>query len=527
MRHDPFLECSLGPEDSERTAREATLERYVVRESALREFVLARLEQAPWWTISLLVHILVVIILWRWPMHGPAQVVRTPDPDYEVGIVDPPDRREIDERDVPKPPDDVKLPERDDFKISPKQLQPEEPEPPGDQSAPAPRPSDPAPKPTDSDLRLSIPVIAIPRPGPGVPTGPGGGGFGPRNPGDGDSKEPHVETLLPPILAGLRWLARVQEADGSWDAQKWEGSNPYRVGMTGLALLAFHGAGYTHRRGTFRTPVDRGLRWLARSQQADGRFPWETFYEQGIAAMAVTEAYGMTKDPRLRGMAQAAVNYIVKVQPAHGGFRYQGAVAKDQGDLSVTGWQIMALKSARLAGLDVPEEAIERSRAFLANSRRDYGASAYLVGSKEDGSLAISAIGMLCRIFLAERGEYNDEVMWTARFLHGKETKNLEAVPGGASGQLVADLYYTYYSSLAMYQVGGEYWRAWKATYYQNLIDVQVHQMLGAGGRPVKGSWDPAKHRWGKQGGRVYTTAMAILCLEASFRFLPTFRLRL
>ena len=43
-------------------------------------------------------------------------------------------------------------------------------------------------------------------------------------------------------------------------------------------------------------------------------------------------------------------------------------------------------------------------------------------------------------------------------------------------------------------------------------------------GRYVRGSWDPAKFRWGKQGGRIYTTAMAALSLEVPFRFLRIYR---
>ena len=97
---------------------------------------------------------------------------------------------------------------------------------------------------------------------------------------------------------------------------------------------------------------------------------------------------------------------------------------------------------------------------------------------------------------------------------------------GGATKQLVRDLYYTYYSSLAMYQVGGEYWRAWKRMYRDPVIDAQVHRKLDARGRYIRGSWDPAKHQWSNRGGRVYATAMGVLCLEAPYRFLRLFRER-
>ncbi len=336
-----------------------------------------------------------------------------------------------------------------------------------------------------------------------------------------------IVEILTPLEAALLWLQRAQERDGSWDAKSWGGASHYKVGMTGLALLAYQGAGCTHRKGSYRHTIARGLEWLRDNQRRyDGGFPWETFYEQGIATIAVCEAYTITQDPRLRDMAQRAITYIVNLQPDHGGFRYGGAVPKDQGDMSVTGWQIMAIKSAMIAGLDVPPRAVERSRVFLKNSLRDYGASAYLVGDRGAGSAAVTSVGLLCRIFLNDRGDYEAEIMQGANLLARRENPQHDAPLGGASKELGADLYYTYYSALAMFQVGGEFWRDWKKMHLDPLKAAQVREKFDPQGRYIKGSWDPAKHRWGAQGGRVFTTAMGALCLEAPFRFLPMVRLK-
>jgi hypothetical protein len=239
--------------------------------------------------------------------------------------------------------------------------------------------------------------------------------------------------------------------------------------------------------------------------------------------MAVSEAYGLTRNPAVGRMAQNAISFIVKTQPDHGGFRYGGAVPRGEGDMSVTGWQIMAIKSGICAELKVPEQAVERSRTFLKNSFREYGRSAYIVSSKGGGSNAVTAIGMLCRIFLGGE-EYDDEIRQTAGYLLSKEMKDNKPVPGGASGQLASDLYYTYYSCLAFFQLGGEMWANWNSCFRDKLVKLQISKVT-ENGRYVRGSWDPQKTKWGKHaGGRVYSTAMAILSLEVYYRFLPVYK---
>jgi hypothetical protein len=269
--------------------------------------------------------------------------------------------------------------------------------------------------------------------------------------------------------------------------------------------------------------VGKGLNWLRLNQKDTGAFEWTTFYEQGIATMAACEAFALSGDPDAKFLAQKAVDYIVRLQPEHGGFRYQGAVAEGEGDLSVTGWQIMAIASAQHAGLKVPPVAVDRFHRFLARTARKYGASAYLAGQEGAGSLAVTSVGLLSRIFLDDR-RYDDEILTSAKYLVGVEAPGLKTVPGGASKELVRDLYYTYYSALAMYQAGEEFWRLWKAAFFEPLLAGQVRQERDAHGRFIRGSWDPAHERWGKAGGRVYTTAMAALTLEVPFRYLRVYR---
>ncbi|MBC7353609.1 MAG: terpene cyclase/mutase family protein, partial [Thermogutta sp.] len=163
------------------------------------------------------------------------------------------------------------------------------------------------------------------------------------------------------VALGLAWLARQQRKDGSWSLV-----GPYTNGAqdenpeaaTAMALLAFQGAGVTHKRGKFRENVARGWDWLLQQQDADGNFFHEgafnhRFYTQGQCTIALCEIYGMTRDDRFREPALRAVDYLIRAQSSEGGWRYS---PNADSDVSVTGWIVMALQSARMAGLEVPAD---------------------------------------------------------------------------------------------------------------------------------------------------------------------------
>jgi hypothetical protein len=319
------------------------------------------------------------------------------------------------------------------------------------------------------------------------------------------------------IARGLAWLATAQQEDGRWlgkrDGAEGQG---YDLGVTGIVLLAFHGAGHTATRGPHKPAIQRGIEWVIAQMEPDGKFRYRNFYEQGIATMALCEAYGLTRDPRVGRRAQRALNHIQAQQPEHGGLRYQGAVEKDGGDLSCSGWSMMALAIGWCAELNVQETAFARSRTLLDNTWRGNGASAYLVGTPKAGSLACASIGLLARTFLSESEEHREQARQAAILLFDRETRDGKPVPGGRTGQLVRNLYYTFYSSLAMYQAGDATWAAWDAMVRGPLLEAQV---AAAAGPPLAGSWDPGRHQFGRGAGRAYVTAMAILCLETPYRF--------
>ena len=499
----------------------AALQPYILREpTRLYRWLVGVARRAPWWSLSIVVHCAVVVSLWQLP-YRIVSLAATPMP-VAVNLIDA--QRYLEQAQA-------------------EPLAPQEPE--TDEVIPDPDPPMPMIEVSYADLEpgidvppeppvfdLSLELNGAPSVEPPVPTpvllveltAEAREFYAPRSVagkakaiGGRAGTTPRAESS---VRAGLTWLARAQEPDGSWSCRRWGGSGAHDVGVTGLALLAFLGAGYTQERGPFRPTVRRALAWLRASQKPNGQFPWRSFYEQGIAAMAVTEAYALTASPQVARMAQRAIDYICGLQPDHGGFRYGGAVPRDEGDLSVTAWQLMALKSALSAGLDVPPEALEHGRQFLAATYRGDGRSAYLVGKKESAP-GPTAIGLLCRVFLdGDDAEIRPAVAFLLDHVRGHGV-------GTGRDRLVGDLYFTYYATTAMFQIGGEAWAEWNRLFRVALVDAQARTYRDAKGRYLHGSWAPGAHQWGQRGGRVYTTAMALLSLEAYYRFLPVYRRQL
>ena len=199
--------------------------------------------------------------------------------------------------------------------------------------------------------------------------------FRSRRPSAAAGAEPTNERA---VQLGLEFLARNQSTDGSWSLAGFDRDHPqYKNQLnsdsaaTGLALLAFQGAGYNHREFKYARQLDHAIDWLLENQDRDGGLFVETgtrsdkscrLYSHAIAALALCEAFGMTQDPELREPAQKAIDYIVETQdPNRGGWRYYTQPKLRQTDTSVTGWMMMALQSGRLAGLEVPQLNIQRA----------------------------------------------------------------------------------------------------------------------------------------------------------------------
>ncbi|HOX08453.1 MAG TPA: terpene cyclase/mutase family protein, partial [Planctomycetota bacterium] len=296
------------------------------------------------------------------------------------------------------------------------------------------------------------------------------------------------------VEAALNWLVRHQEADGSWDPVKHgaeHGSNVrYQVGCTGLALLAFLGHGDTERSGPFRDTVRRAEEWLMKQQKADGGICEKASggssvsagYNHAIAGLALAEAYGMGGDARIGAAAQRAADYSVKVhqESAYSGWRYD---PKEAADLSVTGWFVMQLKSARVVGLRVDGAGLNGASAFLDKVFDRDGQGRYLEGRSPSSSM--TAVAMVCRQFMGTRAD--DPTLTKAAGHLMKDLpdwKTATANAGGGGGD--KGMYYWYYGTLGMFQMGPDHgWLKWNETLKPVLVGNQRK------GGDEDGSWDP------------------------------------
>ncbi|MGQ0633637.1 MAG: prenyltransferase/squalene oxidase repeat-containing protein [Planctomycetaceae bacterium] len=324
-----------------------------------------------------------------------------------------------------------------------------------------------------------------------------------RSGGGTDASENAVEL-------GLQWLARHQRSDGSWSFQHGPddpGILDCPTGATGMALLAFLGAGYTHKDGRYRSHVAGGLKYLVDNLEVGRSGGWlkgtgqATMYVQGIGAIALCEAYALTKDAALRRPAQLAIDFIVKAQDSHGGgWRYQIPQA---GDTSVVGWQLMALHSALIAELEVPPIVFERSKRFLRTVESD-GGGLYGYMRADASRPSTTAVGLLCRMYLGREPSHNGMQ---------RGIKHLSEW-----GPNVSDMYYSYYATQVLHHWGGLPWTAWNGLMRDQLVNSQARTGNSAG------SWVTDRSHGAPMGGRLYTTCLSIMTLEVYYRYLSIYR---
>jgi hypothetical protein len=452
-------------------------------------------------------------------------------------------------------------------------------------------------------------ISDIPLGGTGVAgsIGVGGGGmagcFGYRD-GGGRKKatkrfggSPATESA---VEAALQWLKRHQEKEGHWDAHKWKDGGGFgffgrragnvkrpamdrvNISMTGMALLAFLGAGYTSKAGKHKDTVERAEKWLLSvldDRKKNGQ-KYGTFdpcnYTQGMAALAIAEAYGMTKSPQLKEAAQAAVDVIVSNQGPYEAWNYRTKNGKaGRNDTSVTGWNLMALKSAKIAGLKVDGGAFQGCMRWLnAATDKKTGKCSYSgycgkAGNRRftvrpgSGSEAMWAAGMLMRQFMG--AQHDDPILqraaksigeklpkWEitkipgrtipartipamnipARVIGGRKiparkipARKIPAmkIPPRISSRSV-NFYFWYYATLCMFQMGGDTWKTWNSAIKAVLIKNQRKGgPLDGSKKDVDGSWDPTSGGHVSYGGRVFSTSLGALTLEVYYRYLPLY----
>jgi hypothetical protein len=242
-------------------------------------------------------------------------------------------------------------------------------------------------------------------------------------------------------------------------------------------------------------------------------------YNTAIATLAMSEAYWMTRNPRYKKPAQEGLNFISRARNPYLAWRYEPRGGEN--DTSVTGWMVMALKSGKFGGLDIDPDAFEGARQWIDKmTDPEFGQVGYQLpgGScaRPEGlmdrfppekSQSMTAVGMLTRIFLGEDPRRSEIILKGADLC-------LEHPPTWSPDDGSIDMYYWYYGTLAMFQVGGDHWRKWNKAMVPAIVKSQHPRNSGS----KSGSWDPIGP-WGGDGGRVYSTAVMITCLEVYYRY--------
>jgi len=341
----------------------------------------------------------------------------------------------------------------------------------------------------------------------------------------------------PSVRAALDWLAREQESDGRWDCDWSEEAAPgdpsaesthdpgHDVGVTSLALLAYLGDGHSATRGTYRRTVRRAARWLVEQQDEETGLvthgeSYSFMYDHAVATLALCELVEIDGVASVREAATRAVRYAEAARNPGRGWRY-ASPPNGQTDTSITAWMATALDAARRAGIEVDAAAFADTLTWFDDMSDDLGRVGYrragetssrVEGRNDqyptDGGEALTACALFTSALLGETVETRPRMRQHADLL-------LQARPKWSHDGMTNDMYYWYYAAQAMHQVGGL-----GELHLRNAIDDAVlpNQRLSG---PVAGSWDP-DGPWGFSGGRVYSTALMVMALEAPFRYTRT-----
>jgi hypothetical protein len=345
------------------------------------------------------------------------------------------------------------------------------------------------------------------------------GGFGGRS---GSTREQMVKegggngASEAAVARGQRWLVEHQAPDGHWSLDGFNthgrcrcsgGGQNDDIAATAFGLLPLLGAGETHKDAKCRYGKNVGLAldYLIRKQNKEGYFGG-TMYSHGLATIAICEAYGMTQDPRLKGPAQRALNYIRAAQSESGGWRYE---PRQGGDTSVLGWQVMALKSGQMSGLEVddPKNPTLGKASKWLNTVQTADGGGYGYTSPQE-TPTMTAVGLLCRQYLGWGPRNPGLVGGVGR---------LKQTPPGA----LKSIYYEDYATQVMHHVGGEAWESWNPRMRDKLIKEQDQ---GESIPHQRGSWSPKGDAHGGAGGRIMQTSLSLLSLEVYYRHLPLYR---
>ena len=309
------------------------------------------------------------------------------------------------------------------------------------------------------------------------------------------------------ITSALEYLAVEQQPSGAWRAPALGES----TAMTSLAVMAYMAAGHVPGEGPYSVRMEKGIRWVLSKQEQSGLFGDQgthgPLYSHGITTLMLSEVLGMTpvEDSRpVRNALEKAVALILKAQNVRkperdtGGWRYH-ATSQDS-DLSVTGWQLLALRAAKNVGCDVPAENIDAAVGYVKRCSVE-GRKGFAYQPPAGATAVRTGTGILALEICGEH--LSPEAVGGADFLLSHPLRYEDGY----------FFYGAYYCSVGMFQIGGKHWEATRERMIELLLPHQRED----------GSWDPSNG--GEQAaGRIYATSMAVLSLAVEYQYLPIYQ---
>ncbi|WP_437227471.1 prenyltransferase/squalene oxidase repeat-containing protein [Planctomicrobium sp. SH661] len=303
---------------------------------------------------------------------------------------------------------------------------------------------------------------------------------------------------------GLQYLVKTQNENGGWQ-DSYGGA-----GGTGMAIMCFLASGEDPNFGLYSGNIRRALRSMISQQDADTGYFGGSMYMHGFAMLSLAECYGAVDDRNLwTGTAkpnslsigqslELAVRAAVTSQKKNslGAWRY--SPDGNDADTSAAGAVLMGLLAARNAGIEVPDESIDKAISYYVKMTSPSGQVGYSGGfGGFDESLARISIGTL--VYAVARRKDLPQYQATLKYL----TERIDT--GGSSGHGGVE-YQNYYQAQALFQGDVEAWGKWN----KNLVR-QFKVTQGEDGS-FRGSYGPH-----------VATSLSLLALAVNYRFLPIY----
>ncbi|MCX6874338.1 MAG: terpene cyclase/mutase family protein [Verrucomicrobia bacterium] len=307
----------------------------------------------------------------------------------------------------------------------------------------------------------------------------------------------------PAVENALALLQRIQKPDGSFEGQYGD-----TTGVPALVGMAFLSKGHTPTEGPYTGALNRCIDFILANQRPDGVFEKGNagngpMYAHNIASLFLSEVSGMTDPERQKRIAAAlpkALALILRAQAVkkddnnRGGWRYHPG--SNDSDTSCSGWALMALRSAKLNGAAVPDEAIRNAVTYLHRHQQEkQGCFGY--NSRDDHALTLTGMGLLCLELCGEHGSERTKLAADWLLRHFRE------LPGNQF-----EFYGNYYNAQGMFQIGGRHWQEYANWMYATYLPQQA----------ADGTWDS------REAGRTYGTAMMVLAFTVPWRQLPIYQ---